>query len=100
LGLAVCRAQIISTIVSVFPGPGGPQRQRRELFNAKLIQSQVLGAALFGYTKNKQLGGLILNFPTDRTKVLCLPTDVVCDGALLILPAHFLYGADAAILGP
>jgi cutinase len=60
----------------------------------------VLGAALFGYTKNKQLGGRILNFPTDRTKVLCLPTDLVCDGALFILPAQFLYGTDAAIPGP
>ncbi|KAF5239333.1 hypothetical protein FANTH_9992 [Fusarium anthophilum] len=60
------------------------------------VQNQVVGAALFGYTKNEQLGGRIPNYPTERTKIFCLPTDLVCDGTLFILPAHFLYGADAA----
>ncbi|RBA20532.1 cutinase [Fusarium proliferatum] len=64
------------------------------------VQNQVVGAALFGYTKNEQLGGRIPNYPTDRTKIFCLPTDLVCDGTLFILPAHFLYGADAAVPGP
>ncbi|CAJ0547495.1 Ff.00g042490.m01.CDS01 [Fusarium sp. VM40] len=63
-------------------------------------QKQVVGTALFGYTKNKQLGGRIPNFPIDRTRVFCLPTDIVCDGALFVLPAHFLYGVDAAIPAP
>ncbi|KAF9771511.1 hypothetical protein IL306_010852 [Fusarium sp. DS 682] len=67
---------------------------------ADAVQNQVVGAALFGYTKNKQLGGRIPDYPTDRTKVFCLPADLVCDGALFILPAHFLYGPDAAIPGP
>ncbi|KAF5697003.1 cutinase [Fusarium globosum] len=64
------------------------------------VQNQVVGAALFGYTKNEQLGGRIPNYPTERTKIFCLPTDLVCDGTLFILPAHFLYGADAAVPGP
>ncbi|KAF5561788.1 cutinase [Fusarium napiforme] len=64
------------------------------------VQNQVVGAALFGYTKNEQLGGRIPNYPTDRTKIFCLPTDLVCDGTLFILPAHFLYGVDAAGPGP
>nr|RBQ90672.1 hypothetical protein FVER53263_12346 [Fusarium verticillioides] len=64
------------------------------------VQNQVVGAALFGYTKNEQLGGRIPNYPTDKTKIFCLPTDLVCDGTLFILPAHFLYGADAAGPGP
>ncbi|KAF5987503.1 cutinase [Fusarium bulbicola] len=62
----------------------------------KTAVNQVVGAALFGYTKNEQLGGRIPDYPTDRTKIFCLPTDLVCDGTLFILPAHFLYGADAA----
>lgn len=64
------------------------------------VQKQVVGAALFGYTKNKQLGGRIPNFPIIRTRVFCLPTDIVCDGALFVLPAHFIYGVDAAIPAP
>ncbi|RBR05210.1 hypothetical protein FVER53590_12346 [Fusarium verticillioides] len=64
------------------------------------VQNQVVGAALYGYTKNEQLGGRIPNYPTDKTKIFCLPTDLVCDGTLFILPAHFLYGADAAGPGP
>ncbi|KAF5722417.1 cutinase [Fusarium mundagurra] len=64
------------------------------------VQNHVVGAALFGYTKNEQLGGRIPNYPTDRTKIFCLPTDLVCDGTLFILPAHFLYGVDAAGPGP
>ncbi|KAF5972967.1 acylase diesterase [Fusarium coicis] len=43
------------------------------------VQNQVVGAALFGYTKNEQLGGRIPNYPTDKTKIFCLPTDLQLD---------------------
>ncbi|KAK4238133.1 carbohydrate esterase [Achaetomium macrosporum] len=59
------------------------------------IQNQVKGVVLFGYTQNQQNDGQIPNFPADKTKVFCNVGDAVCNGTLLILPAHLLY-TDAA----
>lgn len=64
------------------------------------VQNQVVGAALFGYTKNLQNLGRIPNYPRDRTEVYCSATDAVCAGTLFILPGHFLYTDDAAIGAP
>lgn len=64
------------------------------------IQNQVVGAALFGYTKNLQNLGRIPSYPRDRTEVYCSLTDAVCYGTLFILPGHFLYTDDAAIGAP
>lgn len=64
------------------------------------IRDQVKGVVLFGYTKNLQNAGRIPNFPSDRTKVYCSVADAVCWGTLFILPAHFLYPADAAVDAP
>lgn len=63
------------------------------------VQNQVVGAALFGYTKNLQNLRRIPNYPRDRTEIYCRATDAVCNGALFILPAHFLYGTDASGAG-
>lgn len=60
------------------------------------VQDQVTGAALFGYTKNKQNSGRIRNFPVEKTKVFCENTDAICHGTLIVLPAHFLYTDEAA----
>lgn len=60
------------------------------------IKQQVVGAALFGYTKNLQNRRRIPDYPEDRTAIYCGATDAVCSGSLFILPAHFLYMDDAA----
>ncbi|CAG9976781.1 unnamed protein product [Clonostachys byssicola] len=67
---------------------------------ASEVQNRVAGAALFGYTKNLQNLGRIKNYPKDQTAVYCELTDAVCYGTLFILPAHFLYGDDAALAAP
>ncbi|CAJ2510847.1 Uu.00g064720.m01.CDS01 [Anthostomella pinea] len=60
-------------------------------------QDQIKGAVLFGYTHNTQNHGAIPDFPSEKTKVYCLPLDAVCDGTLFMLPDHFLYEYEAAV---
>lgn len=60
------------------------------------VKDRIVGAALFGYTKNKQNNGVIPNFPKDRTAVYCATFDAVCWGTLFILPDHFFYADEAA----
>lgn len=64
------------------------------------VQDQVVGAVLFGYTKNLQNAGRIRDYPSSRTEVYCQTSDAVCWGTLFILPAHFLYTDEAAINAP
>lgn len=59
------------------------------------IAKQVAGAVLFGYTRNKQNGGRIPNYPKKKTKVFCATGDVLCDGQLVILPPHLSYASDS-----
>ncbi|QKX53701.1 uncharacterized protein TRUGW13939_00781 [Talaromyces rugulosus] len=60
------------------------------------IKAKVTGVVLFGFTRNKQDGGRIPNYPTNQTKIFCASGDIVCDGELIITPAHLGYGSDAA----
>ena len=64
------------------------------------IQEQVVGAVLFGYTKNEQNGERIPKYPTERTAIYCEEGDAVCNGSLVVLPDHFLYDDDAANEAP
>ncbi|KAM5342174.1 hypothetical protein ACJ41O_015205 [Fusarium nematophilum] len=64
------------------------------------IKDQVKGVVLFGYTKNKQNGGRIPDFPTDKTEIYCNDGDSVCEGGLFILPAHFFYIIDSSVDAP
>jgi cutinase len=59
------------------------------------VQEQVVGAALFGYTKNLQNGGEIPDYPADQTLVECATGDLVCTGSLVITPAHLSYNDEA-----
>jgi cutinase len=63
-------------------------------------RGQVVGAALFGYTKNLQNGGAIKGYPRVRTAVFCEPGDAVCWGTLFVLPGHLLYLDEAADEAP
>ncbi|KAK3381752.1 cutinase-domain-containing protein [Podospora didyma] len=64
------------------------------------IREQVKGVVLFGYTKNKQNGGKIINYPSDRLTVFCADGDLVCTGTLIVTSAHTSYGPQAADQAP
>lgn len=60
------------------------------------IREKIVGVALFGYTKNQQNGGKIINYPSNRLSVFCNPGDYVCQGSLLIAPPHLDYSNSAS----
>jgi cutinase len=57
----------------------------------KDIQSRIVAVILYGDTKNKQDGGKIKNFPTEKVKIFCNPNDGVCGGALNVNAGHMAY---------
>ncbi|KAF2674119.1 cutinase [Microthyrium microscopicum] len=55
------------------------------------LKGKVAGVALFGDTRNSQDKGHIPNFPNERSKVWCNPSDGVCGGQLLVNVGHLTY---------
>lgn len=64
------------------------------------IREKIVGAVLFGYTKNLQNRGRIPNYPADRTLVICNTGDLVCSGTLILAAPHFTYQGAASREAP
>jgi len=63
---------------------------------SQTVKSRIAGVVLYGDTRNKQDHGKIPNFPANRVKVICNPTDGVCGGALIVNVGHMTYTARIA----
>jgi cutinase len=57
------------------------------------VKNRIAGVALFGDTRNAQDRGHILNFPKERSKVWCNPSDGVCGGLLNVNAGHLAYSS-------
>jgi cutinase len=55
------------------------------------LKGKLAGVALFGDTRNKQDGGHIPNFPSEKSKVWCNASDGVCGGQLNVNAGHLSY---------
>jgi cutinase len=59
------------------------------------VQEQIAGVILYGDTQKEQDNEQIPNFPKEKVKIICALGDAVCEGLLVVLPAHLTYGSDA-----
>lgn len=55
------------------------------------IKSRIIGAVIFGDSRNAQDKGQIPNFPKSKTKIICNLLDTVCLGTQLIDLQHLEY---------
>jgi cutinase len=56
------------------------------------LMTRICAAVTFGDPKQRQAFGTI---PSARTKVFCRSGDNICDGGVIITPAHSQYQQDA-----
>jgi cutinase len=54
------------------------------------VKSQVVGAVLYGDTRNAQTDGSIPGYPQEDTLIICATGDGVCTGTLTVTAAHFV----------
>ncbi|KAK4646972.1 uncharacterized protein QC761_0029670 [Podospora bellae-mahoneyi] len=87
------QAKIVAARVPPSPVPPSPQ-------SSATIREQIKGVVLYGWTKNQQNNGKIPNYPAARLKVYCESGDLVCNGSLIVLPAHGTYADEAADEAP
>ena len=64
------------------------------------VRNQVKGIVLFGYTRNKQNNGGVPSYPQSNLQVYCAEGDLVCEGTLIVAPAHSTYEDEAADEAP
>ncbi|KAI0873251.1 carbohydrate esterase family 5 protein [Hypoxylon argillaceum] len=55
------------------------------------VQARISAAVTFGDTHKKQDGGVIPGIAAARTLILCHDGDLVCEGTLIVLDAHYDY---------
>lgn len=59
-------------------------------------KSRIIGALIFGDSRNKQDKGQIPNFPKSKTKIICNLLDTICMGLQIIDLQHLQYVVDVA----
>ncbi|KAK2799864.1 hypothetical protein FQN51_006465 [Onygenales sp. PD_10] len=59
------------------------------------VVARIAGIVTFGDTQNEQDGGRVPGYPPEKTKIICALGDLVCEGTLVIMPAHLTYTMDA-----
>ncbi|KAH8730384.1 cutinase-domain-containing protein [Phaeosphaeriaceae sp. PMI808] len=59
------------------------------------VQDRIAGVILYGDTQKQQDNAQIPNFPKEKVEIICQFGDAVCNGRLLVLPAHLTYGVRA-----
>ena len=61
------------------------------------IRDSITAGVLFGDTKNKQSGGKIPTWPSEKLKIFCAKDDGVCDGGLNVNAGHVSYLASGDV---
>lgn len=58
------------------------------------VKNQIAGVVLYGNTRNRQEGGKIPDFPSEKALTFCNLSDGVCGGGLVVTAGHLTYTRD------